>query len=64
MATHSRILAWKIPWTEEPGGQSQTQWSDLAHIGIALVYNIICFMNTTLFFDFSASYIACLLPNI
>ena len=19
-ATHSRILAWKIPWTEEPGG--------------------------------------------
>ena len=20
MATHSSILAWKIPWTEEPGG--------------------------------------------
>ena len=20
MATHSRILAWKMPWTEEPGG--------------------------------------------
>ena len=20
MATHSGILAWKIPWTEEPGG--------------------------------------------
>ena len=20
MATHSRVLAWKIPWTEEPGG--------------------------------------------
>ena len=20
MATHSRTLAWKIPWTEEPGG--------------------------------------------
>ena len=20
IATHSRILAWKIPWTEEPGG--------------------------------------------
>ena len=19
MATHSRILTWKIPWTEEPG---------------------------------------------
>ena len=23
MATHSSILAWKIPWTEEPGG---LQW--------------------------------------
>ena len=20
VATHSRILAWRIPWTEEPGG--------------------------------------------
>ena len=33
MATHSRILAWEIPWTEEPGGlQSmelqETQLSD------------------------------------
>ena len=22
MATHSGILAWRIPWTEEPGGYS------------------------------------------
>ena len=34
MATHSRTLAWKIPWTEEPGrlqsvgSRSQTQLSD------------------------------------
>ena len=34
MATDSGILAWRIPWTEEPGGlqcmglQSQTQLSD------------------------------------
>ena len=27
-ATHSRILAWKIPWTEEPGGL-QSRWSQL-----------------------------------
>ena len=20
MATHASILAWKVPWTEEPGG--------------------------------------------
>ena len=26
MATHSSILAWKIPWTEEPGGL-QSMWS-------------------------------------
>ena len=25
MATHSSILAWEIPWTEEPGGYSP--WS-------------------------------------
>ena len=25
MATHSRILAWRIPWTEELGGLSP--WS-------------------------------------
>ena len=36
MATHSSTLAWKIPWTEEPGGmqsmgsQSQTRLSDFA----------------------------------
>ena len=34
MATHSSILAWEIPWTEEPGGlQSmglQTAGHDLA----------------------------------
>ena len=22
MAAHSRTLAWKVPWTEEPGGYS------------------------------------------
>ena len=26
MATHSSILAWKIPWTEESGGL-QHMWS-------------------------------------
>ena len=26
MATHSRILAWKTPWTEEPG-RLQSMWS-------------------------------------
>ena len=25
MATHSSILAWKIPWTEELGGSDSTE---------------------------------------
>ena len=43
MATHSSILAWRIPWTEEPGGllsigshRVRRNWSDLnthAHTG-------------------------------
>ena len=30
MTAHSSILAWRIPWTEEPGGvaKSQTQLRD------------------------------------
>ena len=29
MATHSSILAWKIPWTEEPGGLQSTELQEL-----------------------------------
>ena len=25
MATHSSILAWRIPWTEQPGGFAKTR---------------------------------------
>ena len=39
MATHSSILAWRIPWTEEPGGlqfmgsqKSQTRLGTHTHI--------------------------------
>ena len=31
MATHSRILAWKIPRTEEPGGQQSMGSHRVAH---------------------------------
>ena len=27
MATHSSVLAWRIPWTEEPGGLHTMEWS-------------------------------------
>ena len=39
VATHSSILAWRIPWTEEPGGlqfigsqRAGHNWSDWAHM--------------------------------
>ena len=39
MATHSSILAWRIPWTEDPGGlqsmgsqRVRHDWSDLARM--------------------------------
>ena len=31
MATHSSILAWRIPWTEEPGGLQSTGSQRVAH---------------------------------
>ena len=32
MATHSGVLAWRIPWTEEAGGlQSMGRWGTVGH---------------------------------
>ena len=31
MAAHSRILAWRIPWTEEPGGLQSTGLQRVGH---------------------------------
>ena len=31
MATHSGILAWRIPWTEEPGGLQSTGSQRVGH---------------------------------
>ena len=45
MAVCSSFLAWKIPWTEEPGGlwpigsqRVRHDWSDLAHMHAAFHY--------------------------
>ena len=46
IAIHSSILAWRIPWTEEPGGlqsvesKSQTRLSEHTRIGIRYLYNL------------------------
>ena len=34
MTTHSSILAWRIPWTEEPGGL-QSMWSQKSWTGLS-----------------------------
>ena len=45
MATHSNILAWKIPWTEEPGqlqsmGHKESDMTEWLHFHFSLsTYN-------------------------
>ena len=46
MATHSSILSWKIPWTEEPGGPQsmrlqsvQHDWSNVACTGTSEMFS-------------------------
>ena len=50
MATHSSILAWKIPWAEEPGGllsmgpaESRTQLSTHTFICIYICLDVYIF---------------------
>ena len=31
LATHSSILAWRIPWAVEPGGLQSTGWERVRH---------------------------------
>ena len=45
MATHSSTLAWKIPWTEEPGRlqpKGQTQLSDFTFTFFEQIFNRGC----------------------
>ena len=32
IATHSSIIAWRIPWTEEPGGLQSIQSQRVGHV--------------------------------
>ena len=42
MATHSSILAWKIPWTEEPGRLQSIGLDVTKHSLFFLFINIMC----------------------
>ena len=71
MATHSSILAWKIPWTEEPGGLQSMgsqgegdDWSDLTCIFQGP--RIECYHINTIQYAFLSTYsrkIFCLLND-
>jgi len=39
MATHSSILAWRIPWTEEPGGLQSMGSQRVQHNRVTNVFN-------------------------
>ena len=34
-ATHSSILAWRMPWTEEPGGLQSMELQRVGHVAAA-----------------------------
>ena len=52
MATHSSILAWRIPWTEEPGGlqfmgcKVRHYLKDLAHTPRTYIYETLLSKTT------------------
>ena len=45
MATHSGILAWRIPWTEEPGGLQSTGSQRVRHNWAANTFTFFTFDN-------------------
>ena len=54
MATHSSILAWRIPWTEEPGrlqstGSQESDTTERLHFHFLSGYCRIMFTSTTYF---------------
>ena len=38
LATHSSIFAWRIPWTEEPGGLPSTGSQRVGHNGVTSLH--------------------------
>ena len=62
MAAHSSALAWRIPWTEEPGGLLSMgshrvghDWSDLAAAALGLSPGPFCVFYVYLFVDLTHS---------
>ena len=43
MATHSSILAWRVPWMEEPGGYSPRRHKESNTTEYACTASVLCF---------------------
>ena len=53
MATHSSILAWRIPWTEEPGGLQSTGLQRVGHDRATSLHFILLLMDVFSFWLFA-----------
>ena len=45
MATHFRVLAWRIPWTEEPGGLQSMGSQRVRHTRTHEPKEMVCFLK-------------------
>ena len=51
MATHSSILGWEIPWTEEPGGLQSMGSQRVGHSWVTDTFTFITFLKLSLTFN-------------
>ena len=58
MATHSSILAWRIPWTEEPGGLQFTGSQRVRHDWVTKPCLFLFFLYILYFSQFSRSVVS------
>ena len=50
MASHSSVLAWRIPWTEEPGGLQSMGFQRVEHDCATNTFTFTMLMNICLKF--------------
>ena len=69
MATHSSVLAWRVPGTGEPGGLSSMEshrvghdWSDLAAAAVAAYFYLVHFLSVGMYLSYS--FLLSFLPSL
>ena len=53
MATHSSVLAWRIPWTEDPGGLQDMRSQRVGHDWATNTHYLLLSSNYMVLIDFS-----------